>query len=158
MYCDRYDSPMGSLWLTGRDGILTGLSFEQPMGEYTMASFDEARDWLDGYFRGEYHLPSFPVEPAGTAFQKLIWGLLMEISWGQTRTYGELAQDAARILGKEKMSAQAVGQAVGRNPIAILIPCHRCVGTGGKLTGYAYGLERKAWLLEHEQKKQEVIR
>ena len=74
----------------------------------------------------------------------------MNIPFGQTRTYGAIAGDMARLAGKEKMSAQAVGQAVGKNPISILIPCHRVVGAGGKLTGYAGGLEKKVWLLRHE--------
>ena len=75
----------------------------------------------------------------------------MTIPYGETRTYGEIAREMAAVLGKEKMSAQAVGQAVGKNPISILIPCHRVVGAGGKLTGYAGGLEKKVWLLQHEK-------
>ena len=80
-----------------------------------------------------------------------MWEILRTIPWGQTRTYGDIAKEVARLLGKEKMSAQAVGQAVGKNPISILIPCHRVVGTGDKLTGYAGGIENKAWLLSHEE-------
>lgn len=156
LVCEQYESPMGTLWLTGRDGVLTRLSF-LPTKNCPMASgqLNEAMQWLDGYFRGETAEPDFPIEPEGTPFQKLIWKLLLQIPFGETKTYGELAREAARILGKEKMSAQAVGQAVGHNPIAIIIPCHRCVGAGGKLTGYAYGLERKVWLLSHEQKQEE---
>ena len=86
----------------------------------------------------------------GTEFQKQIWNLLLTIPYGQTRTYGDIAREMAALSGKEKMSAQAVGQAVGRNPISILIPCHRVVGTKGQLTGYAGGLENKIWLLRHE--------
>lgn len=94
------------------------------------------------------------MEPGGTAFQRLIWALLREIPYGQTGTYGELARKAARMLDRERMSPQAVGQAAHRNPIAIIIPCHRLVGADGKLTGYAGGLRRKQWLLELEQKQE----
>lgn len=155
LYCDKYESPMGNLWLTGEDGILTGLSFEKPCGEYLTGNFDTVRCWLDDYFCGNVRIPEFPIDPSGTPFQKLVWRFLMEIPFGEIVTYGEIAEKAAAALGKEKMSAQAVGQAVGKNPIAIIIPCHRVVGAGGKLTGYAYGLEKKQWLLEHEQNRRQ---
>lgn len=151
LHYDRYESPRGTLWLTGRDNILTGLSFEEPRGEYEPGTFQTVGDWLDDYFRGIPREIDFQIDPAGTPFQKLIWKFLLEIPYGKTVTYGDLARAAAKAMGKEKMSAQAVGQAVGRNPIAIIIPCHRCVGAKGKLTGYAYGLDRKAWLLKQEQ-------
>lgn len=156
MYYDKYQSPVGTLRLTGTEKVLTGLSFccdlpaeAEPAGA---GEFDLVKNWLDAYFRGEPAVPDFAVETAGTPFQKLIWELLLTIPFGETKTYGELAREAARIMGKEKMSAQAVGQAVGHNPIAIIIPCHRVLGAGGTLTGYAYGLEKKQWLLQHEQK------
>ena len=149
--CDKYDSPLGPLWLTGHDGILTGLSFEEPRRDHTPGNFHAARLWLDDYFRGIPREMDFSIAPAGTPFQKLVWSFLLEIPYGKAVTYGDLAKRAATAMGKEKMSAQAVGQAVGRNPIAILIPCHRVVGVKGKLTGYAYGLDRKAWLLRQEQ-------
>ena len=156
LFCDQYKSPMGTLWLTGMDGVLTGLSFQQEKNcPIASGQLNEARQWLDAYFQGKPAEPDFPMEPEGTPFQKLIWKLLLQIPFGETRTYGELAMKAWKIMGKENMSAQAVGQAVGHNPIAIIIPCHRCVGVGGKLTGYAYGLERKVWLLNHEQKQEE---
>ena len=152
---DIYESPLGPLRLTGRNGTLTGLSFVEAGAETSgSGAFEPVKKWLDAYFRGEAPEPDFPVAPVGTDFQKLIWDLLLKIPFGQTRTYGDLAREAAEILGKEIMSAQAVGQAVGRNPIAIIIPCHRVVGAGGKLTGYAYGVDRKAWLLEHERKQE----
>ena len=151
MHYDTYASPIGILYLTGTGGVLTGLSFgEEPPEDAAPGTFPEARQWLDDYFRGQPRPADFPMAPSGTAFQMLIWKLLPEIPWGETRTYGQLAVQAAGLLGREKMSAQAVGQAVGRNPIAIIIPCHRVVGSGGSLTGYAYGLDKKAWLLEHE--------
>ena len=87
-----------------------------------------------------------PLSLAGTPFQRQVWSILLTIPYGQTRTYGEIAG----LLGRETMSAQAIGGAVGKNPVSILVPCHRVVGAGGKLTGYAWGLDRKAWLLQHE--------
>ena len=155
MECGKYESPMGPLWLTGEKGILTGLSFERPHGEVTPGEFPAVKRWLDAYFRGIPQEIDFPMAPSGTPFQKRIWDLLLEIPFGQTRTYGDLAREMAQILGKEKMSAQAVGQAVGRNPIAIIIPCHRIIGAKGKLTGYAFGNEKKQWLLNHEESGRE---
>ena len=149
----RYESPLGPLWLTGQEGILTGLSFDAPREGIPEDSFHGARCWLDDYFEGVSREIDFPMEPSGTPFQKLIWSFLLEIPYGKTVTYGDLARAVARAMGKDAMSAQAVGQAVGRNPIAIIIPCHRVVGTGGKLTGYAAGLDRKQWLLTYEKEK-----
>ena len=100
--------------------------------------------WLDHYFAGDTIAISFPLAPQGTAFQERVWQLLREIPYGETKTYGQLAQDLS--CG----SAQAVGQAVGRNPLTILVPCHRVMGKDGQLTGYASGLDRKRWLLQHE--------
>lgn len=148
-YC-KYDSPLGPLWLVGHDGILTGLSFEEPRGEYTYGTFQAARDWLDDYFLGILRKRDFQIDLVGTPFQKLIWNFLLEIPYGETVTYGDLAQRAATAMGREIMSAQAVGQAVGRNPIAIIIPCHRVVGANGAITGYAGGLDKKRLLLAHE--------
>lgn len=151
MQCEIYHSPMGPLWLAGEGGVLKELSFLPLSGEPARENaFEAVRQWLDGYFRGEDTPPDFPMDPEGTPFQKLIWSLLLEIPMGQTRSYGSLARQAAQILGKERMSAQAVGQAVGKNPIAIAIPCHRVLGSRGQLTGYASGLERKIRLLQHE--------
>lgn len=154
----EYTSPMGTLWLRGRDGVLTDLSFAPPreISPEDPEDLAPVTAWLDAYFRGDALPPCPALAPEGTAFQQLIWNMLLDIPRGQTRTYGDLAREAARILGKETMSAQSVGQAVGKNPIAILIPCHRVLGSGGKLTGYAYGLERKKWLLDHEKNHQEV--
>lgn len=110
------------------------------------------RAWLEDYFRGCPRPVDLPLAPKGTAFQQLVWQLLLEIPWGETCTYGDLAGKAAKILGREAMSAQAIGGAVGRNPLAIFIPCHRVVGAGNRLTGFAWGLEKKQWLLEHERR------
>ena len=108
------------------------------------------KNWLDSYFSGDPAEVTFPLNPHGTAFQKQVWEILLTIPYGKTTTYGAIAREMARRAGREKMSAQAVGQAVGKNPISILIPCHRVVGVNGKLTGYAGGLDRKEWLLRHE--------
>lgn len=154
----KYFSPLGELLLTAEDGFLTGLWMEtqnHPNWEMeqndALPVFSAVRVWLDRYFRGE--APSadeFPLSPAGTAFQRQVWEILRRIPYGETVTYGEIAREMAHRTGKEKMSAQAVGQAVGRNPISIIIPCHRCVGANGNLTGYTGGLDKKIWLLRHE--------
>lgn len=152
---DHYDSPMGRLFLRGCDTALTGLSFA-PYPDQTLetsALLESVKSWLDDYFAGMDRHPDFLIDLQGSDFQKLIWRMLLDIPFGQTRTYGEIAADAAKQLGRERMSSQAVGQAVGRNPVAIIIPCHRVIGAGNRLTGYAYGLERKIWLLKHEQRE-----
>lgn len=152
-----YDSPVGRLLLTSDEENLTGLWMtreapEAGSAEGGCAVLDKARRWLDAYFRGEDRQPDFPLAPKGTEFQKQVWDILLTIPYGGTRTYGDIAREMAARLGKETMSAQAVGQAVGRNPISILIPCHRVVGAKGKLTGYAGGLDKKVWLLRHESR------
>lgn len=153
MYFAVYDSPVGRILLESDGDCLTGLWLDRvcPEEENRVPVIEKTIAWLDGYFRGENAPMDIPLNPKGTAFQKLVWGLLADIPWGTVRTYGDLARDAATLLEKDKMSAQAVGQAVGANPIAILIPCHRCVAAGGKQGGYAYGLRRKQWLLDHER-------
>ena len=103
---------------------------------------EQTKDWLSRYFRGEAPDPgALPLRPEGTDFRKLIWKLLLRIPYCETISYGDLAKEAARILGKPRMSAQAVGQALRYNPIPILIPCHRVLGADGSLTGYAGALE-----------------
>lgn len=153
MHCIQYISPMGPLLLTCDDEGLTGIRFEQelPEKETVHPVLEQTRQWLDAYFRGQELPRQMPLKLQGTEFQKQVWQLLLTVPFGQTDTYGSLARKMAMLTGKEKMSAQAVGQAVGKNPISILIPCHRIVGAGGKLTGYAWGLEKKVWLLEHEK-------
>lgn len=116
------------------------------------AVLTKTKQWLDEYFAGL--CPAFmpPLKPQGTPFQKLVWELLLDIPYGATTTYGELAQAAAQRVGIKRMSAQAVGQAVGHNPVAIIIPCHRVVGSKGQLIGYAGGLHRKRALLALEKR------
>ncbi len=145
-------SPLGQLLLTANVDALTGLWLETqpgiPRGERRddLPIFDAVRTWLADYFRGQPGVVSFPLAPAGTGFQKQVWEILLTIPFGEHRTYGDIAKQIS-----PKMSAQAVGWAVGRNPISILIPCHRVVGANGRLVGYAGGLDKKKWLLSHEE-------
>ncbi|MBQ9349310.1 MAG: methylated-DNA--[Oscillibacter sp.] len=114
------------------------------------AALDAAQAWLDTYFAGR--MPDFtpPLHLAGTVFQRTVWDLLLQIPYGTVTTYGDLAHRIAARNGIARMSAQAAGGAVGRNPVPIIVPCHRVVGADGSLTGYAGGLDRKARLLELE--------
>ena len=143
LVCD--ETALLSLSLPGQKGF----AHATECGEHPILA--QAKDWLDAYFAGNAPSPAgLPLRPEGTEFRRLIWGLLLEIPYGKTVTYGELAKKAAKILGKPHLSAQAVGQAVGANPIAIVIPCHRVVGADGKLTGYAGGIHYKKALLQLE--------
>ncbi len=158
VYFAEYDSPLGQLLLESDGGHLTGLRMGCQRDRDSVPGEDvpvlrQAREWLDAYFRGEELQISFPLAPRGTAFQKQVWEILLTVPFGQTRSYGSIAREMAKVMGVEKMSAQAVGGAVGRNPIWIIIPCHRVLGSQGQLTGYAGGLDRKRWLLEHEKQK-----
>lgn len=153
VYYAEYESPVGTLLLTGDGKSLTGLWMDRKRPEGASEGhpvLDGTMRWLDAYFLGRKPEVSLPLNPEGTEFQKQVWEILLAIPYGQVRTYGDIAREIAGRLGKEKMSAQAVGQAVGRNPVSILIPCHRVVGAKGQLTGYAGGLEKKVWLLRHE--------
>lgn len=156
----HYPSPLGELTLLSDGQALTGLHFagqrlsgaildEKAAEQPALPIFAETALWLDAYF-GESPLPPMPpLHPEGTPFQKAVWEALLAIPYGMTRTYGEVAE-ALRFQGLTG-SARAVGGAVGRNPIAILIPCHRVLGADGSLTGYAGGLEKKRFLLELER-------
>ena len=151
MYDTSYDSPLGPLLLTCTDQALTGLYMNRKTEKQdSHPILRQTGKWLDAYFRGENPVLDLPLYPQGTPFQQQVWQLLLNIPYGEIRTYGYLAREMARLTGKAKMSAQAVGQAVGRNPISILIPCHRVVGARGEITGYAGGIEKKQWLLRHE--------
>ena len=152
MYSAVYDSPLGKLLLTCTDQGVTGIYMNRdlPRQQQNHPILHQTKRWLDDYFGGENPSVNIPLIPAGTPFQKQVWKILVEIPYGQYRSYGDIAKEMAILSGKEKMSAQAVGQAVGKNPISILIPCHRIVGTKGQLIGYAGGLEKKIWLLRHE--------
>ena len=156
----HYHSPLG--WITMRsDGKnLTGLWFDGqkyfpdslPEDHHgTNCLFEEAKEWLDLYFDG--NVPSFMPKLLlkGTPFREQVWQILLTIPYGQTMTYGEIAKRVAKVYGVESMSAQAVGNAVGHNPISIIVPCHRVIASNGSLTGYAGGIERKKILLSIEQ-------
>ena len=137
------------------DAYYASCTYDSPVGMLTLAASEEGLKglWPNGqkYFAGEPPaIAALSLAPNGSGFQQAVWKLLCDIPSGEVRTYGELAKDVAVHLGKESMSAQAVGGAVGRNPISIIVPCHRVVGSHGSLTGYAGGINRKLWLLEHE--------
>ena len=127
----------------------TGAAAEVLRGASTV--FDRTKEWLDIYFSG--HDPDFmpPLSPKGTSFQEEVWEILKRIPYGEVTSYGEIARQIAQKRGLARMSAQAVGGAVGRNPIAVIVPCHRVVGWDGKLTGYAGGLDKKEALLKLEK-------
>ncbi len=159
-YTTRCPSPLGAILLASDGEALTGLWFQgqrhippaqaQAAVREDLPVFRQTRAWLEAYFAGK--VPDFTplLRPVGTDFQQAVWAILAAIPYGATRTYGEIARELAAQRGLARMSAQAVGGAVGRNPISILIPCHRVLGRNGQLTGYAGGLERKRALLRLE--------
>lgn len=110
------------------------------------------KKWLDKYFKGDNpSIDDIPINLKGTEFQKIVWDILLEIQYGATTTYIEIGKKVAKRLGKEKMSSQAIGAAVGKNPILIIIPCHRVISTKGELRGYSAGIEYKENLLKLEK-------
>lgn len=163
-YCD---SPLGKILLASDGQALTGLWFagqkyfgaklESDYEEKELPVFGQAEQWLALYFDGKP--PDFtpPLSMKGTPFQREVWEELLMIPFGQTRTYGEIAAEMAKRRGLKSMSAQAVGSAVAHNPISLIIPCHRVVGTNGSLTGYAGGIEKKEWLLTMERQAAGIV-
>ena len=162
MICtQRYDSPLGGVLLAADEIGLTGLWFDgqkyfarglpADRVERETPALLEAKRWLDIYFSGKE--PDFtpPLHPIGSAFRQSVWEILLQIPHGKTTTYGEIARQLSEKMGLSRMSAQAVGGAVGHNPISLMIPCHRVVGTNGSLTGYGGGIARKVKLLELER-------
>lgn len=157
-YIYEYKSPIGSIIITSDETEIKGLRFKGESEAEVLSdkryketnAIKEAKRWLDIYFSGKN--PGFipAINPKGTEFQKLVWKILLEIPYGKTTTYGEIAGKIAEIKNVSRMSVQAVGGAVGKNPIAIIIPCHRVVGKNGKLTGYRYGMDKKISLLALE--------
>jgi methylated-DNA-[protein]-cysteine S-methyltransferase len=138
------------LWIEGQKYAYGTLS-ETPAPRDGLAVFDQTKDWLRRYFTGAKPTPAeLPLAPIGGAFRQGVWKILTEIPYGQVTTYGTIAAQMAAAAGKARMSAQAVGGAVGHNPISIIVPCHRVVGVNGSLTGYAGGIHIKQRLLEHE--------
>ena len=148
-----YDSPLGRILIKSRNGHITGLGFckeDIVVSEHTEPVIDEAMKWLDTYFSGKNPGPVPPLELTGTPFRMKVWDILRTIPYGTTTTYGEIAKTIAEERGLQRMSAQAVGNAVGSNPIAIIIPCHRVIGSDGSLVGYAFGTNIKSKLLSLE--------
>lgn len=152
-YC-YVDSPIGTLLLVGRPGVLTGLYVAehdggpQPEPGWTEDPdvFVEVRRQLTEYFSGTRTTFDLDVELQGTPFQQAVWSALRQIPYGQTMGYGELAREIGRPA-----ASRAVGAANGRNPVSVIVPCHRVIGADGSLTGYGWGTDRKAWLLDHER-------
>jgi methylated-DNA-[protein]-cysteine S-methyltransferase len=161
-YSTHYKSPVGDILLAADENNIIGLWIgEQKYIRNTMPKkiiekndlpiLREGIVWLDYYFSGKKpKLSGLPIAPIGGEFKQQVWKILTEIPYGQLTTYGSIATEAAKRMGKDRMSAQAVGGAVGHNPISIIIPCHRVVGANGSLTGYAGGIEKKIKLLKHE--------
>ncbi len=149
--CRRIATLMGPLWIAADEAGLTRIGFEAldvPDVEstpQTEAHLQQAIEELSEYFRGERRTFDVALAPRGTPFQQRVWAALRTIPWGQTWTYGQLAEH----LG-DPQAVRAVGRCNGLNPWAVVVPCHRVIGADGTLTGYAGGLERKRWLLEHE--------
>jgi len=158
-YTVNYLSPLGGIVVASDGTAVIGLWFEgqkyfaaalnREVQEECVPVLEEACRWLDAYFAGQKPGSMPPLAPQGSAFRKAVWKLLLEIPYGKTASYGDLAKRLEAQLGR-KTSARAVGGAVGHNPISILIPCHRVVGTDGSLTGYAGGTEKKMALLRLE--------
>jgi methylated-DNA-[protein]-cysteine S-methyltransferase len=162
LYSTWIDSPLGKLMLASDEKNLTGLWMEgqkyfgASLTENTiekngLAIFSAVQKWLDNYFAGKNPaISALPLAPTGSGFRKSVWDILCNIPYGKVITYGEIAALMAAKTNKQSMSSQAVGGAVGHNPISIIIPCHRVIGAGGNLTGYAGGIDKKIKLLELE--------
>ena len=162
-YATQLSTPLGPVTLASDGERITGLWFEgqkyfaaglrDPAWNDALPVFARAAGWLERYFRGEAPAMDLPIAPGGTPFQRAVWARLCAIPYGQTMTYGAIADQLAKKRGLSHMSAQAVGGAVGHNNLSIIVPCHRVVGSDGSLTGYAGGIERKTFLLNLENAK-----
>lgn len=160
-YVAYYQSPLGGITISSNGNEIAGLWFDgqkyfgstlpKDYEEKALPVFEEIRRWLTVYFSGK--VPDFtpPLKMQTTPFRRAVWEILLTIPFGQTMTYGEIANRIAKQKGLESMSAQAVGNAIAHNAISLIIPCHRVVGTNGNLTGYAGGMEKKIWLLTMEK-------
>lgn len=161
-YQTTYASPVGLLTLASDGDNLNGLWLENQkhfaenfpevwVADAHLPVFEATKKWLDDYFSGQQPaITHLPLAPIGSEFRQAVWRLLQEIPYGQVMTYGEIAKKIAAEMGRKTMSSQAVGGAVGHNPISIIIPCHRVIGSDGNLTGYAGGIENKIKLLTLE--------
>ncbi len=161
-YSTHYKSPVGDILLASDGHNIVGLWIgNQKYIDNTMPTDIIEKDdipilregvaWLDDYFAGKKpKLSRLPLAPKGGEFKQQVWKILTEIPYGELTTYGSIAKEVAKRMGKNRMSAQAVGGAVGHNPISVIIPCHRVIGADGSLTGYAGGIDKKVKLLKHE--------
>lgn len=163
IYTSAYTTPIGDVLLASKNNELIGLWFEGQ--KYYLNSINEemqvkneeeilkkTKNWLDRYFKGEKpSIKEIKINPNGSDFRKEVWKILCKIPYGQTITYKEIAEKLAKEKDLKSMSAQAVGGAIGHNPISIIIPCHRVIGTNCNLIGYAGGLDKKEYLLKLEQ-------
>lgn len=161
-YKTSYKSPIGMITIASDGENIIGLWFkDQKYYEDTLKGeiitddelkvFNNCKKWLDEYFNNKKpEISKLPLKPHGTKFRQCVWNILTEIPYGETTTYGNIAKEVIKRLNKEKMSAQAIGGAVGHNHISIIIPCHRVIGSDGSLTGYAGGINKKIELLKHE--------
>ena len=163
IYTSNYKSPIGNLLIASKENKLVGLWIENQ--KYYLSNFKDkiietenleilvkTKKWLDRYFKGEKtDISELEINLIGSEFRKSVWEILKNIPYGEVITYNDIAKELAKQKGIKKMSAQAVGGAVGHNPISIIIPCHRVVGSNGSLTGYAGGIKKKIYLLEHEK-------
>jgi len=162
IYTTKYNSPIGEMLLASDGDSLIGLwnheqkYFGSPLLKESKPNDQlpiliKTKDWLDKYFSGRKpDSKELPLSMAGSDFRQRVWKILLDIPYGKTVTYGDISKQIAKQFGKPKMSAQAVGGAVGHNPISIIVPCHRVIGSNGSLTGYAGGIDMKIKLLELE--------
>lgn len=161
-YSTTYESPAGIITIASDGEKICGLWFENqkyflgalpepPAPKDDLEIFGIAASWLDRYFAGKMpEISELPLSPIGGKFRQTVWDILRAIPYGQVMSYGDIAKKTAELMQIKRMSAQAVGGAVGHNPISIIIPCHRAVGANGSLTGYAGGIDKKIYLLRHE--------
>ena len=159
-YISKYDSPIGEITLISDGENLTGLyikgqteNINEAIYNDDLEIFYKTKEWLNKYFSGIQPRIKIPIKLEGTEFRRQVWDILLEIPYGKTITYGDIAKKIALKRNIKRMSAQAVGGAVGHNPISIIVPCHRVIGSKGSLTGYAGGIDLKIKLLEIEKVK-----
>lgn len=164
MYYTNFESPIGNMTLASDGEALIGLwnenqkyhgnsiyEKEEFIYKDDLEIFSATKNWLKDYFDGNRpDISKLNLKPNGTEFRHIVWSILCDIPYGEVVTYNEIARRTASIMGRETMSSQAIGGAVGHNPISVIIPCHRVVGSSGSLTGYAGGLKSKIFLLELE--------
>jgi len=162
IYTTHCPSPLGDILLAAKDDKLIGLWIERQKHyladlkdkvteDGNNPTLTQAKDWLDRYFANQKPTSTeLPLAPIGSEFRQQVWQILQTIPYGKTITYKQIATQIAKQRGTKQMSAQAVGGAVGHNPISIIVPCHRVIGSDGSLTGYTGGLDKKTYLLKHE--------